>query len=265
MVNDRKKFVFAFIIVLYTILTENGVSLLNEKTSDKPELEMKVKMKITWPVCIVPVKSLGEAKSRLSGALSASERADLSRMMMLRTVRVLMETSARHCNGDAAFPRVLVVSRDNEVLRMAKAEGAWGLLEIEPGLNQALSQAIRWVEARRTKSVLILPADLPLIGPDNVEAMLGIYAAAISENGNGGRTAVIAPCRHGIGTNALLLSPPNAVPLSYGTNSFIRHSELARERGVSLHVYRAPGVGLDIDIPADLEFYRATRGTKPLK
>jgi len=64
--------------------------------------------------------------------------------------------------------------------------------------------------------------------------------------------AVLAPDRHGTGTNALLLRPPAALPFAFGVGSLARHRAVARARGLLSRSYDAPGTALDLDTPADL-------------
>jgi len=85
------------------------------------------------------------------------------------------------------------------------------------------------------------------------------------------RSVTIVPDRHGTGTNALLLSPPDAIDPSFGPGSRDRHVAAAERAGVPHRVQEVPGLALDVDTPGDLaalsselELYRghapATRG-----
>ena len=64
---------------------------------------------------------------------------------------------------------------------------------------------------------------------------------------------VIAPDRHGKGTNALLVSPAGGIHYSFGKESFQRHCGLAGKAGIRLEVCDRPNLALDLDLPADLE------------
>jgi 2-phospho-L-lactate guanylyltransferase len=70
--------------------------------------------------------------------------------------------------------------------------------------------------------------------------------------------------RHGAGTNALLLAPPDAIEPSFGPGSFARHHEAALAAAASWHVADPPGLLLDIDTPEDLAVLRgsATSGAR---
>jgi 2-phospho-L-lactate guanylyltransferase (CobY/MobA/RfbA family) len=67
---------------------------------------------------------------------------------------------------------------------------------------------------------------------------------------------VIAPDRHEKGTNALLISPTGLIEYDFGENSFERHCERARAAGARLEIVNLPALGLDLDVPEDLELVR---------
>jgi 2-phospho-L-lactate guanylyltransferase (CobY/MobA/RfbA family) len=73
---------------------------------------------------------------------------------------------------------------------------------------------------------------------------------------------VIAPDRHERGTNALLLSPANLIEYDFGENSFKRHCERARKAGARLEIVTLPSLGLDLDLPEDLELVRKLEALK---
>ncbi|HST41030.1 MAG TPA: hypothetical protein VLK58_16060, partial [Conexibacter sp.] len=61
----------------------------------------------------------------------------------------------------------------------------------------------------------------------------------------------------GTGTNALLLSPPDAIAPAFGAGSCARHVAAARRAGATCRVLRLPSIALDLDTPDDLEALRA--------
>ena len=101
--------------------------------------------------------------------------------------------------------------------------------------------------------MLILPADLPLISKEDVLTLI--------ERAGEPPVVVIAPDRHGKGTNALLISPSGLIEYDFGENSFQRHCELARQAGARLEIVDLPSLGLDLDLPEDLEIIRELEKT----
>jgi 2-phospho-L-lactate guanylyltransferase len=195
---------------------------------------------------IVPVKPLRRGKSRLAGILSEEERTVLNQDLLERTLKTL--------SGLKELDQVLVVSRDQHALNIARNHGAKTVQEDgQPHLNTALARATVVAQVHATQGVLILPADLPLLRPDDVLALID---RAIKPP-----VVVIAPDRHGRGTNALLMVPAGLIEYDFGENSFERHCERAVKAGARLEVVELPSLGLDLDLPEDLEMVRKLEAT----
>lgn len=187
---------------------------------------------------IVPVKPLRRAKSRLAPLLSEDERADLSERMLHHTLDVLGSVSG--------VEHTLVVSRDPKALALAREQGARTVTERgAPELNRALVRATLVARGYGVSGVLILPADLPLIEREDIERLISLATDP--------PVVVVAPDRHGKGTNALLSAPPGLIEYDFGPDSFTRHKEQAEEAGARLEVCHLPSLGLDVDFPEDLE------------
>jgi 2-phospho-L-lactate guanylyltransferase len=189
---------------------------------------------------IIPVKRLRRSKSRLARALQADVRAALTKSILSRTLDLLAQADR--------IAKTIVVSSDMTVLNLARSKNAIGLAETEAGLNEAIQQAATWSMSRRAGSILIIPSDLPLITLDDINGLLDL---AIEPRG-----VVIAPDRRNEGTNALLVQPPDAIEFAFGASSFQVHSTQAQERGLTLHVFKSETIGLDLDVPEDLERYQ---------
>ena len=189
---------------------------------------------------ILPVKPLARAKSRLARALKAPTRAALVRSIFSRTLDVIAQVNR--------IDGVIVVSHDLTILELARQRNAFTLMESDSGLNPAITQAAHWAQAHHARSVIVIPVDLPLIAPVDLDALI---ERAVEE-----RCIVIAPDRHEDGTNLLLVRPPDAIHFAYGASSFNTHRAQALDRGLSVHVYRSPTTAFDIDVPDDLEVYR---------
>ncbi len=197
---------------------------------------------------IVPVKPLQRGKSRLAGALSTSERTELNRLLLERTIRTLLDSSE--------VEEVLVVSRDSSALGLAREMGARTVQEDgAPSLNTALTRATLVAQVYASRGVLVIPADLPLLTGDDIRALL--------ERATDPPVVVIAPDRHRRGTNALLLSPADLIEYDFGGSSFARHCDRAHQAGARLEIVELPSLGLDLDWPEDLELVRKIRGRAP--
>lgn len=187
---------------------------------------------------IVPVKPLRWGKSRLAGVLSQEERTDLNSQLLTHTLETL--------KAIPEIEHVLVISRDPAALSLARSRGARTVQEKgTPELNIALARATIVARNYSTSGVLIVPADLPLITPEDVRAMLDLAQDP--------PVVVLAPDRHRQGTNALLVCPVGLIDYDFGPGSFLRHSERARQAGARLEICELPSIALDMDLPEDLE------------
>lgn len=194
-----------------------------------------MKKRQTRVFAIIPVKNLDKAKSRLSLFLPVSERKEFCLKMLEDVLSVV--NSVRNIN------QTVVVSNDPEVLNAAERFKVEYVKELESGLNQAVSQAIDWCCKRGAASVFVLPIDIPLVVPGDLEGMLALKDKA---------SIVISPSKRGEGTNALLLTPPDVIRTFYGSQSFQRHLDEASEGGISFSCYRSDRIALDIDTVEDL-------------
>jgi 2-phospho-L-lactate guanylyltransferase len=183
---------------------------------------------------VVPVQAFEHAKSRLGAVLDAEERRDLVEHLLLATLAAALATP------DVA--EVLVVSPDPEVLDVAATAGARPVAQRSRGLNPALQEARAVAAGSR---LLVLPSDLPGLRPPDIARVLDAGDAA------GSPSIVLAPDRHGTGTNALLLDPPDAIDPAFGGDSRAGHAWLAASADIPFT--EVTGVlDLDVDTPEDL-------------
>lgn len=184
---------------------------------------------------IVPVRGLPAGKRRLAALLSVEQRNRLVRAMLDDVVETLREA--------ASVDVVTILSRDAAAAREAQRLGVGFLRQPDSseGLNAGLSFALR--ERSQRAAILIVPADLPLVTPGDIESLIGQEP--------GGALVAIAPSRDG-GTNGLLLRPPRVIEPAYGPDSAARHAAAAEQAGVSLHEVDTERWRLDIDTPEDL-------------
>lgn len=192
----------------------------------------------TW--VIIPIKPLNRAKSRLTGVLSPEQREQLAESMFRHVLEVVQ--------GLPQIVGTLVISRDSRALAIARDYGAKTVQETgTPELNNALTRATQAVASWGGKSVLVLPADLPLVTVEDLEHMLAM--------GRGIRTVVLATDRNADGTNALYMSPPGLIPYAYGPGSYQRHTQLARDAGAEVKTFSSDRLALDVDVQEDLTHY----------
>jgi 2-phospho-L-lactate/phosphoenolpyruvate guanylyltransferase len=188
-------------------------------------------------VAIVPVGALDGAKSRLGAVLDAEERLELTVRLARRTIAAAVAASR--------IDEVLVITPDDAVRALAVELGGRPIRQRDSGLNHGVVAARDEALAAGALAILILPIDLPDVTPAAVDAV----AAPLDEPDR--PLVAIVPDRHGRGTNALLIAPPDAIDVCFGGDSAIAHETAARAAGARLVVLGGPLV-LDLDTPDDL-------------
>ena len=191
---------------------------------------------------LVPAKGFDHAKKRLASIFSERQRRNLAKSMFCRVLQ-----QARLSQGvDGTF----VVTRDGEVSQLARLLGAQVIAEHEErGESQAVSFAIGELGQKGVGSVLVLPGDLPLLRTVDVESILHQIPKEAMEP----PFALLTPSWNRLGTNAILLSPPNLIYPRFGYDSFGAHlSELASKR-IPFKIVENDRIAVDIDEPDDLK------------
>jgi 2-phospho-L-lactate guanylyltransferase len=188
-------------------------------------------------VAIVPVGSLERAKSRLGAVLDAEERRDLVLRLADGTIRAAVATPG--------IVETLVVTPDDEVRDLALRAGARPLRQRSRGLNDGLREARDEAMAGGADAVLILPIDLPRVSPDAIAPLV-----AIADDRDPPLVAIVGD-RHGRGTNALLLAPPDVIDVHFGGDSHDAHASAAVAAGAWLVELDGP-LTVDLDTPDDL-------------
>ncbi|HLY46030.1 MAG TPA: 2-phospho-L-lactate guanylyltransferase [Stellaceae bacterium] len=189
---------------------------------------------------VVPVKDTAGAKQRLAPALPPSLRQALALAMLEDVLAALAEV--RNFAG-----RVLVTT-DAGARRLAARYGAECWEEgTGDGHTGAVTAAARRLARDGRAAMLTLPGDIPLVTAQEIERLIGAHLPAPS--------FTIAPSHDEKGSNAILMSPPDAVKLRFGDDSFWPHLAAARARGIAPTVLHLPGIALDIDNPGDLAHF----------
>jgi 2-phospho-L-lactate/phosphoenolpyruvate guanylyltransferase len=143
-----------------------------------------------------------------------------------------------------------VVTCDRDAAEVAGTLGAEVLWEPQAqGHSQAVAFGVQVCRQRGITAMLTLPGDLPLLTAADVQAIITPPEPRVP--------VVLVPNRDDLGTNAIVLSPPDCLPLAFGHDSFQRHLRLAATCHLEVEIRRLPRVALDIDEPGDLALFAA--------
>jgi len=192
---------------------------------------------------IIPVKRFGDAKQRLLAALDRPQRAALVKAMLGDVLDAV--------TGAGRVERIIVVTGEGRAERIAlrHAQRVSTPIEVlqqpaDRGQAEATTLGIVRAKALDARCVALLPGDCPLLDVGELDAAL--------ERMHAGRVAIV-PDRHGPGTNALLMSPPDAIGPAFGPDSRARHADRAERAGHDVAVEPLDSLALDVDTPEDLD------------
>jgi 2-phospho-L-lactate guanylyltransferase len=190
---------------------------------------------------LIPVKGFNNAKQRLSPLLHAAQRKLLAEIMFRDVLRQVVKV--------AGLLETFVVTGNDEVAEIANSLGAQVIREkAERGETDAVDFARLELKQSGREAVLIIPGDLPLVRSADIEEVL----AQVPE-GASAPFALLVPSHDRMGTNALLLAPPDIIKLRFGYDSFSYHVSQVSAQGLPLRFIENERIGLDIDEPTDLE------------
>jgi 2-phospho-L-lactate guanylyltransferase len=187
-------------------------------------------------IAILPMKRLEAAKHRLRDELDPAPRRALVEAMFSDTLVALRRATL--------VDEVLVVSSDHGVQRIAGGYGAMVADDEDAGHNRAARNGIARARELGVERVLMVPGDCPLMDPAELDGLLAQDAPSPS--------VLIVPDRHGTGTNALVLTPPDVLAPSFGPGSHKRHRDDAAAAGVTQRTVEVPTLALDLDTADDL-------------
>ena len=185
---------------------------------------------------LVPVKDLTQAKARLSPLLSPVERHALATAMLDDVLAALQQAST--------VERIALVTTDPHALSLAR-QGGFEVVDEGSGRGEtgAVELAVKVCRERGASALAVIPGDIPLLTAVDVDCVMR-YGMQYD--------VVIVPSWDSRGTNAILLRPPDALQLRFGSWSFFPHVKQAKRKGLSYKVVRLPRVALDVDTPEDL-------------
>ena len=188
---------------------------------------------------VIPVKELAGAKQRLAAFLTQDERHRLAVTMLEEVLDALVNT--RRLAG------IALVTLDPHATAIATRQG-WRVITegVRTSHTGAVDAGRSILAAEGIAGILTLPADIPAATAAEIDAALAAHSAFTP------RAFTIVPAHDELGSNTVIVSPPLAVELRFGDNSYFPHLEAARAAGITPTIIQQPGIAMDIDHPADL-------------
>ena len=193
---------------------------------------------------LIPVKNLRNAKQRLAEVLDQGSRTQLAQAMIHDVLSAIASWNDR--------PEVAVVTNDPFGSELAD-EYDFRIIADKENRSEtdAISMATAICEDEGIESTLVIPGDIPLVKASELAKIVEVAP----DHGS-----VLVPAADGRGTNAALRTPAALFPLRFGNDSFKPHLAAAKATGLPCLTLTFPGIGLDIDNPADLQQLVAAPG-----
>jgi 2-phospho-L-lactate guanylyltransferase len=189
---------------------------------------------------VIPVKEMPGAKQRLAATVPPHLRQELALIMLEDVLAAVSQASG--------LAGIAVVTVDGRATRLAQSYGARILIgNARGGHTGAVAAAARELNAEGVGGMMQLPGDIPLATSDEFSFVLSKHRAAPS--------FTIVPSHDELGSNAIVVSPPTAIPLTFGDDSFFPHLRAAKLGGIDPTIVRLPGIGRDIDSPEDINVF----------
>jgi 2-phospho-L-lactate/phosphoenolpyruvate guanylyltransferase len=186
---------------------------------------------------ILPVKHLQDSKIRLKDVLSDEQRSRFSYLLVMDTLQTLC--SSMHVQG------VTMISSDHSLLRLAKQYHVEFILtDKDSGYSKDAMDAITSLSKEGVDKIAIIPTDLPQLSHRDLELLDNAHQQGIT---------LCAAEKDG-GTNTFVFTPPLAIPLLFGLDSFKKHQQAAKDRGITINIVNATGVQRDIDRLDDMQW-----------
>jgi 2-phospho-L-lactate/phosphoenolpyruvate guanylyltransferase len=189
---------------------------------------------------VLPVKRFDDAKQRLDRALNAGTRRALAEAMVSDVLHALRRATR--------IDAVVVVTGEHAAEALARAYDAEAIADDDRGHSHAARSGVDWALERGFERALLVPGDCPTLDAAELDELV--------REGMSPPDVVVVPDRHGSGTNALLLAPPDVIAPSFGPGSRARHEQAAEAAQARCRVAHPRSLTLDVDTADDLAALR---------
>jgi len=190
---------------------------------------------------VIPVKEMDGSKQRLSALLEPVQRRKLAECMLLDVLAAV--SGARDVAG------IILVTLDPFATKLAHDIGAHVLTDgARDGHTGAVTAAARRLVLEGVDAMLTVPGDIPRVTADEIQAAIAAHSPMAP-------SFTIVPAHDEKGSNCIIMTPPDAVPLRFGDDSYFPHLAAARKFDIDPAIVRLPGIGMDIDHPEDVRAF----------
>ena len=185
---------------------------------------------------IIPVKTFSVAKTRLK--LSETQKEEICKAMLEEVLSTVSKSQL--------IDKIILVSKDETVLRLGRQFNPVEIFDDESGVNHAVYLADQYIVDNKYDRSVIFPQDIPIMRSSDIDDLLGFRQ---SEN-----SVIIVPSRQLNGTNALVRCSTNMMKTQYDRGSYAFQLDAAKAASQNVSVALIRRIMLDIDDEHDLTF-----------
>ena len=185
---------------------------------------------------IIPVKTFSKAKTRLN--LQPDCKEEICSLMLQEVLRTVSDCKI--------INQIVLVTKDEEALKIGRQFNAVGIFDDELGVNNAINLADEYLSDKNFDCSVIFPQDIPTMTSTDIETLLGFIKSTNS--------VIIVPSRQFNGTNALVRCPSGLMQTKYDLGSYTHQIDAARTRTNNISIALIRRMMLDIDDESDLAF-----------
>jgi len=142
--------------------------------------------------------------------------------------------------------KMVLVSKDEAVLKIGRQFGAIEIFDNESGVNDAISLADQYLSDKKFDCSVIFPQDIPIMMSSDIDNLLGFVKSK--------RSVIIVPSRQFNGTNALVRCPADIMETRYDMGSYTFQMDAAKTKTENISIALIRRMMLDIDDEFDLAF-----------
>ena len=142
--------------------------------------------------------------------------------------------------------KIILVSKDETVLKLGRSFGAVEIFDDESGVNNAIHLADQYLSDKEFDCSIIFPQDIPIMKSTDIDNLLGFVKSESS--------VIIVPSRQFNGTNALVRCPANIMDTRYDMGSYTFQIDAASTKTKNISIALIRRIMLDIDDKSDLVF-----------
>jgi 2-phospho-L-lactate guanylyltransferase len=194
---------------------------------------------------IIPVKTFSNAKTRLE--LEEEKKIDICKLMFEEVLQTISVSNL--------IDQIIVVSKDEDALKISKKFNSVELADNETGVNNAVALADDFVKKNGFDASIVFPQDIPFMKTQDIDFLLQFQAPP--------KFALIVPSRRFDGTNALVRMPVDLMKTHYDEDSYKIHMATGKALTPNTSLVFVRRIMMDVDSADDLQFALA-QNEKPI-